>query len=445
MSPSVPSSDRLAIALWRRGAAREAMELAYAAIVRGDPGAAACRVALERMRHGQSPDDGGPEIVLDLDLVRAMLELGQLFEARSVLRGGAIAGPAAARLARTLDAALAPFPPEADPSFEAVLGLVRAGQGASALRALDEVVRESAAPPAWLTARREALGAVVSGAWRHAPEPVEPMTRDTVLARLRARDLPSALAAAKAAHASELAEVLARLIQGTEGLFSDSMADSDDPMTVPIEGHRLAEFHVRMGVLGEADRCYRAMLRDDPDDERARAMLADVIALRRALGESPEPVPPRPNAGVAWLKKNSPRAASEGWASGSSAGRYAAWADAPQEDSTATLDASQEAELLLKLGRAQQALDVYRILAIRHPNQQAYRKRIAEIEALIAQRMTPIDGEVTIRQDLSSLQAQAVPTSPRVVLPEFPSFGDENEVPTTVDRLRDDDHSKRRK
>ncbi len=443
-TPHVPHSDRVVIALWRRGDAHAAMELAHAAIVRGDAAWADCRVALERMRSGHSPDDGGPVPTLDLPLVAAMLDVGQLVEARCVLRGGRVPGPAAARLARVLEEALAPFPPEADPSYEAVLGLIRAGQASSALRALEEVVQQSSAPPAWLTARKSALASVVHGSWRHEPEPVEAMTRETVLARIRARDLPSALAAAKSAHATELAEVLARLIEATERVFNDSLPDSDDPATVPMQGHRLAEFHVRMGVLTEAERSYRAMLRDDPDDERARTMLADVIALRRALGESPEPVPPRPNAGVAWLKKNAPRP-TQGWASGSSAGRYAAWADAPQEDSTATLDASQEAELLLKLGRAQQALDVYRILAIRHPKQQAYRRRITEIEALIAQKMAPIDGEVTIRQDLSSLQAKAVPTSPRVVLPEFPSLHEVDEAPTTVDRLRGEDHSKSRK
>lgn len=422
------------------------MELAYAAILRGDPAWPACRDALERMQSGASPDDGGPVPALDLALVASMLELGQLYEARSVLVGARIGGPVALRLVRALDEALAPFPPDADPSFDAVLALIRAGQAASALRALEEVVRQTPAPPAWLVERQRALAAVVRGHWRNAPAPVEPMTRDSVLARLRARDLPAALAAAKAAHAAELAEVLGRLLAATESIFSDaSMPDSDDPMTVPMQGHRLAEFHVRMGVLGEAERCYRSLLRDDPDDERARTMLADIIALRRALGEDPEPLPPRPNAAVSWLKKNAPRPGStQGWASGPSSGRYSAWAHAPQEDSTATLDASMEAELLLKLGRAEQALDVYRILAIRHPKQELYRKRIAEIEAMIAERMMPIEGELTVRQDLSKLQAQAVPTNPRVVLSEFPVFGDE-EVPTMVDRLRDDDYSKRDK
>src|SRR5690606_12429570 len=136
-TPAVPPCDRIAIALWRCGAAQAAMELAYAAILRADPTWPACRDALERIQSGASPDDGGPAPVLDLALVAGMLELGQLYEARSVLHGARIGGPAALRLARTLDEALAPFPPEADPSFEAVLALVRAGQAASALRALE--------------------------------------------------------------------------------------------------------------------------------------------------------------------------------------------------------------------------------------------------------------------------------------------------------------------
>lgn len=430
-APAPPPPDRIAVALWRTGAVRAAIELAHAAIARGDTRWMVCRVAIDRMQRGEDPDEGGELPALDLGLVATMLEHGHLFEALYVLRGAPIRSALAQRLARTLDEALAPFPSDADPSFDAVRTLVRGGQAASALRALEEVVRQSVAPPAWLTARQRALASVVRGLWRHDAEPVEAVTRDTVLARIRARDLPAALEAARAAGAGELAEVLARLLAATERVFSDSLPDSDDPETVPMQGHRLAEFHVRMGVLTEAERSYRSMLRDRADDERARTMLTDVVALRRALGDAPDPVPPRA-ASVGFLKKNAPRAADgRPWSSG----RYAAWGDDGENDSTATLEASQEAELLLKLGRAQQALDVYRILAIRHPKQQAYRKRIGEIEALIAQRMTPVDGEVTVRQDLSDLQEQAVPTSTRVVLPDFPSFEDE-ELPTMVERLR---------
>src|SRR5690606_818407 len=110
------------------------------------------------------------------------------------------------------------------------------GQASSALRALEEVVRESPAPQAWLTARQRALASVVRGLWRHDPAPVEAVTRDTVLARIRARDLPSALEAARAAGASELAEVLGRLLAATERVFADGSADSDDPETAPIQG-----------------------------------------------------------------------------------------------------------------------------------------------------------------------------------------------------------------
>lgn len=434
MNAPGPLPDRIAVALWRAGSAHAAVELAHAAIARGDARWMVCRIAIDRIQRGESPDEGGELPVLDLPLVASMLERGHLVEAYWVLRGAAIGGPVAQRLVRTLEEALAPFPSDADPSFDAVRKLVRAGQSAAALRALEEVVRESPAPPAWLTSRQRALASLVRGLWRHDADPVEPVTRDTVLARIRARDLPAALEAARSAGASELAEVLARLLAATERVFTDSIPDSDDPETVPMQGHRLAEFHVRMGVLTEAERSYRSMLRARPDDERARTMLTDVVALRRALGEAPEPVPPR-TASVSFLNKNAPRAMhGQAWSSG----RYGAWGDEQENDSTANLQASQEAELLLKLGRAQQALDVYRILAIRHPKQQAYRKRIGEIEALIARRMTPVDGEVTVRQDLSHLRLEAVPTNTRVVISDFPSF-DDDEPPTMVDRLRDGD------
>jgi hypothetical protein len=438
--PAVPACDRVVVALWRRGAAQAAMEVALAAVSRGDPRWPHCGAALDKMRRGESPDDDGPAPELDLVLVSTLLDLGLLLEARSVLRGAGLGGALAQRLSRTLDEALEPFPPEADPSFEAVLQLVRAGQAPSALRALEEVVRQSPAPARWLVSRQRALASLLRGLWREVSEPVEEITRDTVLARLRARDLPAALTAARAAGASELAEVLTRLVEGTERVLADTSSSDDDPETVPIEGHRLAELHIRMGVLGEADRSYRSILRHEPADERARTMLSDVIALRRALGEAPEPMPPRASASVGWLKKNAPRAAvGKGWSAGPS-GRYAAWGEETGDDSTAMLEASQEAELLLELGKAQQALDVYRILAIRHPKQQAYRKRILEVEALIAQKMTPIAAELTERHDLSELLAQAVPTSPRVLMPEvFVGFEEIEDVTTAIDRRRDDE------
>lgn len=418
---SAPTPDRIAAALWRRGALEAAHELALAAITRGDPRASACHGLLDRLRRGESPDAGLPLPALDLELVATLLELGQLAEARAVLAGAQLAEPAAGRLGRLLDEVLAPFPPHADPSFAAVLQLVRAGCAPSALRALEEVIRASPAAPPYLLARRRALASCLHGTWRsEAPgHVVEAVTRDTVLARIRARDLPAALSAAQEAGAAELAEVLQRLLEATERMFSDPVLDTDERETIPMQGHRLQEFHLRIGLLLDAERGYRALLERNAADERARTMLADVVALRSALGEETAPIPPRPGAQVGWLKKNAPRGPDPAW----SAGRHSSWADSP-DDSTANMRPADEAELLLKVGRVDQALYVYRILATRHPEKPRYQKRIAEIEALVAQRVSPVAAEVTVRRNLRDFE------------PEPSDFGDET---MRIDRLPDPD------
>lgn len=435
MSP--PPNDRIAVSLFRIGAVPAAIEVAQLAIARGDARRIEAKVALERMKRGESPDDGREAPELDLALVGGLLDHGRMFEARAVLRAANVGGATASHLAQALDEALAPFPPEADPSFAAVLQLIRTGQAASAVRALDEVVR-AAPPPDWLAARHHALTTLLHGAWRDEAVPLPAVTRETVIARLKARDLPAALTAARTAGAVELAEVLTRLVGGSEGVMNES-ADSDDPETSPMAGHRLAEMHLRMGMLDEADRDYRRLIGHAPEDERARAMLADVIALRKAIGEPTEPLPPRAGASVDALKKNAPRASGKGWAAG---GRYAKFGESEHEDSTAQLAAADEAELLLKLGKSEQALDMFRILAIRHPNQVAFRRRIVEIQALIAQRLTPIAEEATVQRDVSDLSAKAIPTSAYVQLPEraHPKFGEEDDATTVDSPLRD--HSK---
>ena len=426
-------------AVWRAGGAGAAIELASHALARNDHHRPQVSEQLARLRAAaplEPPAERPP--ALDLELVGALVDRYRYHEARCVLRAAGLTEGSGRRLAALLDEALAAFPNEADPSFDAVLHLVRAGQAPSALRALEEVDREAVAPADWLTARVRALSALVRGTWREGPALVEDVTRETVVARIRARDLEGALEAARAAGAKELAAVLRRLLDATEGVFTDaSHPDTSDPETVPMEGHRLCEFQTRMGVLDQADRGYRAILRASPDDERARARLADVIQLREALGEAVQPLPPRARASVDGLKKNAPRAAG-GWSAGGEAPRaYERFGESAAEESTDVLEASQEAELLLKLGKAEQALDMYRILAILHPKQQAYRKRIAEIEALIAQRMTGAVAEVTMRHDLSELRRRAVPTKPNVRLPEMDvprqPVDEDEEWPTLID------------
>jgi tetratricopeptide (TPR) repeat protein len=439
-------------ALWRRGHAEAAQAFAAAALARDDRRRVALRAQLEALRAGRPLEAGAADagatdldVEPDLELVSALVERHRYAEARWLLRAAGLDAedPRGGRLGALLDEALAPFPDDADPAFAAVLRLLAAGQAPSALRALEEVARQSAAPAEWLGRRIGALEALVRGGWREGatPEPpvapVAPVTRETVLARLRARDLPGALEAARGADAPELAAVLQRLVDATERVFSDPDGDGLEPETVPMQGHRLCEFQIRMGVLHEAERGYRAILRRAPADETARARLSDVVALRRALGEEPEPVPRR-RASMDQLKKNAPRATG-GWASGSAARRYARFDEVEGEESTDVFLPAQEAELLLKLGKAEQALQVYRVLAIQHPNQQAYRKRIAEIEALIAQRMTSAAAEATRKHDLSELQRRAVPTK-HVRLPEATppgADGEPEEQPTLIDEAPD--------
>ncbi|MEQ9078836.1 MAG: hypothetical protein RLP09_33530 [Sandaracinaceae bacterium] len=441
---ALPPVDELVIALWRRGDAASAAAFARAALLRHDRRSVRVRELLGLLEMGQ-PLAGEGDAQLDLPLVGRLVDRHRYGEAHVLLRAlGLAQTPIGGQLDRALSEALAPFPPEADPSFNAALNLIHAGQGPSALRALDEVVQHGGRPAPWLASRHRALAALVRGEWRRAPVPQ--VTRDTVIARLKARDLPGALEAAETAHARELAAVLRRLVEATERILADQAPDSSDPETVPMEGHGLCELQIRMGVLSQADRGYRAILRERPEDERARAMLADVIAVREAIGETSDPVPPR-RASVEWLSKKAPRKSTGwsagGWSAGGASGtqRNPRFEDA-SEDSTDVLMASQEAELLLKLGRADQALSMYRLLAIRHPNQQSYRKRIAEIEAMIAQRLTTNAAEVTRRHDLRDLQAKAVPTKPNVRLPhpdrDHPSLADDEfDPPTLIDEVRD--------
>ncbi len=449
----LPPSDRIVVALWRTGHERAARQYAGYAIARNDPARAVLRRLAEALERGDSPPDGDVPR-LDFSLVVALLDRYRLHEAEVVLRAVGLApiDRRAKRLAALLEDALAPFPADADPSFSSALQLVRAGHAPSALRAIEEVLKQTVAAPEWLTRRQRALAALVRGGWWEAPEPVEQHTRDTVVARVRARDLVGALDAAERAKAAELAGILRRLLSETERLFAEGPGGaSDEPTTVPMEGHGLGEFHVRMGMLPEADVVYRKILEKDPRDERARTVLADVIALRRALGDEADPMPPREVSSVHWLSKKGPKRAAT-WSAGpdTADGRYGRIGELDEpEEPTDVLAAADEAELMIKLGHADQALSIYRILAVRHPSRAAYQRRIDEIEALIAERAGPLAEAVTARHDMSALMAQAVPTSPRIAVkdllelyPRIEDLDDEESTMTTVDthpKRTDDD------
>jgi len=421
-APGPPRSDRIVVALWRKAQVQAAAELARHALARSDPARSVLHEQLDRLREGHSVDDELSVPALDFALVITHVEERRFHEAACLLGALEFAEPGARRLGALLREALSPIPAGADPSFGALSELIRAGQAPSALRALEEVVRQTEPVPSWLSERCHALSLLVGGDWWRGPASVEQVTASTVLARLRERDLPGALEAAEVADAAMLAAVLRRLLEETGRTFEEAaQSPRDSAGTMPVEGLALGAFHLNMGMLSHAEAVYRRLIRDQGDDERTRALLADVIALRRALGEDAQPIPPRKRVSLHWLSKNKPKRAAE-WGAGSD---RAEWAEESAfDESTEVLDAAQEAELLLQLGKADQALGMYRILASRHPKKTVYKRRIKEIEALIVERLAPVAAEVTDHHDLSALGATAVPTNPR--LHEHPHFGEDD-------------------
>lgn len=433
-----PPSDRVVATLWRRGLVSSAMDYARAALGRRDRHHAVLQEQLEALRAGQELDDHGEDVPLTVELVGAMVDRYRYHEARCLLR--AVAHEAAGPIGQLLDDALAPFPPGVDPSYEALHQLIAVGQAPSALRALGEVVEQMPEAPDWLSVPHRALRTLVSGEWRALLAPVEAVTRDTVLERLRLRDLEGALAAAEAAHADQLAGRLRRLHEASQA-ETGKPDDPEDQRTVPIEGIGMAMFQVRMGALQAADGSLRKLLRSNPDDEELRRILADVLAVRRALGAEVELMPPRV-ASVHWLSKTS-RADGGKWSRGDDEA-HPRYGDDDAEESTNVLNAAHEAELLLKLGKTEQALSVYKLLAIRHPQSDAYRARIVEIEALIEHNLQPVAYEVTAKHDLSALIEKSLPTGAkqhvdmRPTKKSFPRFAEmPDDGPTLVDEEQD--------
>ena len=411
--PELPLSQHVVAALWQRGEVRAAAAFASNALARCDPHRHALHAQLDRLRAGEALTDIPAQMpALDHALVTALVDRYRFHEAQCVL---SVVGATSSRsdgLERLLTEALAPFPADADPSFDAVLHLVRAGQAPSALRALEGGVEMMPSPPGWMTERRHAIGRLVCGGWWTAPESVGPATAATVLERLRAHDLPGALRAAQEAGAQELATNLSRLAAEARREYEAEPGEDGAPGTLPMEGLGLASFHVRMGMLAQAEAVLRAWLAKDEGCERGRLILADVLALRAALGERVDPLPPRRRLSVYWLSKKKPRRPAK-WA-GAVSEPYPTLAVSELDETTEVLDAAQEAELLLRLGKAEEALAIYRILATRHRSREHYRRRIEEIGRLLVERGAPVAAEVTANHDLDALRVMAVPTDPSI-------------------------------
>jgi hypothetical protein len=235
--------------------------------------------------------------------------------------------------------------------------------------------------------------------------------RATIARSIAQRDLRGALAAAldhsaKQPEIAELVAVLARLVAATEKAAAETAGQLDEASTVPLLGHALALFQLRMGNLADAERTLRKQALQHANDHLSQERLADVITLRRALDPSlPSSPPPAAEAlastPVAVLDKKARRSGGE-WGAGSGSRPPVALGI---EEETGAFPPEQEAELLLKMGRVDRALEIYRRIARADPTRDEIVDRIHELEAKSPELRAPIADESTVRRDLSGLSS----------------------------------------
>lgn len=420
----LPSLDHIARALLMRGSRDAAIALLEAATARGGDDKARCEILLAALRARPTDRVSGPPITLDADLVEELASTGRIREARAVASGIDIGRTAlGVEIARALDHVCA------DPQllgapwrdrWEEVLG-----KGSlSALSALERDVGSGVRVPPWLRERMEISGRLLRGfsltsstdvkepAADEGPELPEENRRE--LAGLMARrDLPGALRAARrladagVAGASEVAIVLSRLLAAAERAQANDQALSS--ATLPMEGPGLALLQVRMGNLDEAERGFRRFVLESPSDHVSREHLADLVALRRALGPPDGLSPPRPAPPPAkdrtpapeWLDKKKGKAGVEGWAARPKP--EAVGVDLFDDDpSTAVMRSDHEAELLLKAGHPERARQLYAQLALRFPDKPRFAERLAQIEEMIEEKTSLIASEPTVRKPAPS-------------------------------------------
>jgi hypothetical protein len=167
--------------------------------------------------------------------------------------------------------------------------------------------------------------------------------------------------------------------------------------TVPLEGAGLALLQLRMGNFQDAERLLRGIVVSSPADHVARDRLSDVLVLRRAIedveGDEPEPLELAKTPAPDWLNKRGPRASPEGWAAaapskGASQSSSASWGD-DEDGSTSVIRPDEEAELHMKSGHPERAIEIYEMLITRYPDKPRFRARLDEVRAMAA-RAVPV-------------------------------------------------------
>ncbi|AKF06786.1 hypothetical protein [Sandaracinus amylolyticus] len=412
----LPPIDHVARALVAEGARDHAMLLLESAARRPGPDRGRCEALLGAMRARPHDSPSGPMVMLDAGLAEALAAAGMLVEARAVARGARIAAKGAVELAAALDQVLEAPPPS-------VAGAQRARWDeaiAGAVAAIEPLERELALCDPWLRARVPLAARLLRGFSVHAPTAAgasdevaiarlpEPL-RAAIAERVADRDLPGALAIARAAPSevsgsAEIVAVLARIVAATERIGDEPPVASKG--TVPLSGQGFVVFQMRMGNLAEAERALRRMVLEQANDHVARERLRDLIALRGVIDARGETgaiasEPPKP---AGWLDKRKARPTGEGWVPGAKTTPVPPpkneWDD---EVATGVLLPEQEAELVLRSGHLERALEMYRTLLALNPARVALAAKVRDLELMIARGDAPLAGEATVRRDVSDI------------------------------------------
>lgn len=300
----------MARALLAKGAVREGIAMLRGAVAR-DRTEQGCAALLAQILDGGAPDGPASTVELDLSLVDRWIRAGRLVEALALLGGTALGSRETGReWANLLGELLAPVPVDAEQTLVEMHRALLRGGASVALTLLEERARRSPGLPAWAARRLDLLRWMLldnaSVAEEHAALPDEPASALAAALRDRVnqRDLSGALEAARAfaeAHgddrdAARTVEALRAIEAEMKRLAEDAAVETH---TIPMYGHPSAMMQIRMGNLAEACVVYRRLLERAPDDERARRMLDDVEALRRALAGERVAVDERPPADFA--------------------------------------------------------------------------------------------------------------------------------------------------
>jgi CBS domain-containing protein len=290
--------ERVARALFQRGARREGVALLRGAVAR-DRGAERCRALLDEVLAGGEPAAPPGAIELDLARVDGWIREGMLVEALALLGGTPMGSLETGReWANLLGELLAPVPVDAEETLVEMHRQLLGGGASVALTLLEERARRDPPLPAWARRRLELLRWMLldnagtaerpAALPDEAPSPLSGAIRGAVSRRDFSRALEAARAFARARpdhrDAARTVEALASLCAELQRLPEEVASEIH---TVPMADHAAALMQLEMGNLHQARAIYGRLVARTPADGRARRMLADVGALMRALSGAP--------------------------------------------------------------------------------------------------------------------------------------------------------------